>query len=546
MPQSPAFNSRQNSSVIILGPDGNPAHTSGRFPKKGDDRTYQDFHNLNVYEQVLYTYESSNGYRDNRYLIFFPREDWYQERQKYSIRSAPAFRQVVDAMVAPVFEKPVVRTSNNKLFDMFIENADNTGTPLSDIIETCQTHARMFGITFLVMDNLTDADQVPTLAGAMEKRICPYIYEKMPHQVYCWKTNNWGKLEWISFFDKTEDIVDRDGVKKVRQYYRRWDNQFSTLYWEKVDEDGKKIEIIQVEKTPHGLNYLPVYPIMDYTKTNNLTHFPMPIMSDLANLSFIMYNVESWLMLLAVYCFPMLILPDMDTSLLAVSSANAIKVPNDAKFPPQFINGSVECLQTLIQLSDRLEDKIYRCAGQMGVSGSKVQQQVSGISKEWDFRGSNTLLCRTAAVSRKTEEKWIAKTFGDYIHTDITYTADYPTEFVQAYSQARMDAALSILNGKTPPPENLAKELWVETAKVFFDDDPARQKQITDQINSGYAQELKDKADSQEAQAQMTLTPISSKPEENDLKNLMDKMLGTKKTTNKFGGTNNKSLKADA
>jgi hypothetical protein len=185
-------------------------------------------------------------------------------------------------------------------------------------------------------------------------------------------------------------------------------------------------------------------------------------------------------------------------------------------------------------------------ANQLGVTGSKVKQAVSGISKEWDFRASNSLLVKTATAAKKTEI-WCAKTWGDYFHTEIKYTLDYPKEFCEAYSQARMEAALSILNGKTPPPPNLAKELWIETTKVFFDDDPARAKTIADQINTSYAQDLQDKETEKQAQLDQINNP---QPEEGELKDTVNKLITNnqqkKPPVNKSAQPNAKSLKVQA
>jgi len=494
MPASAPYGSRQGVTSLIYQADGAPYRTSGRFSIKGDDRTYVDIHNLNPYAQVLYTYEGSHGYRDNSYLIYFPREEWYQERQKYSLRSVVAFRSVVDAMVQPVFEKEILRQSNNDLFNIFIENADNTGTCLQDVNETAQTHARMLGLTFIIMDNFSDAEKVGTVKDAVDGRKFPYVYEKMPHEVFKWKCNNWGKLEWITFYDKQEMVEDSStrGKVSLRQYYRRWENYNSILYYEEIDKSdrNKTIEVI-VSKARHGLNYLPVYPILDYAKCNNLSKFPSPLLADIANMAFILYNIESWIMLLDVYCFPILTIPTMDGSQLALSVTNAIEVPNEAKHTPQFISPPTDCLDVLLRGADRLEEKIYKAANQLGVSGSarKGVATISGISKEWDFRASNSLLTKTAFSSKKLEE-WCAKTFGDYIYTGVTYSVDFPSEFVEAYSMQRIQRGMDLL--KELPPENLAKEIWKEIAKIYFDDDPDKAQTICDGIDNGYAQKMQD------------------------------------------------------
>ena len=509
MAQSPPYGSRQNSSTVIWQADGAPYRSSGRFPQKGDDRTYVDIHNLNPYAQVLYTYEASHGYRDNSFLIFFPREEWYQERQKYSLRSVTVFRSVVDAMVDPVFEKEVARECQDLMFNKFIENSDNTGTKMQDILQTVLAHARMLGVTFLVMDNYADADKVTTVQQAVDERKFPYVYEKMPHEVYKWKCNKWGKLEWITFIDKLEKIPDPEHENQFifRQYYRRWDDTQWTLYYEVRDKEKyNEFKEIKVESQLHGLTYMPILPVIDFAKSSNLTNFPTPIMADLANMAFVMYNMESWIMLLNVYCFPILTLPPMEGSQLALSAANAIEVPNDAQHAPSFISPPTQCLEVLLKGADRLEDKVYRAANQMGVSGTKAHAMISGVSKEWDFRGSNSLLQKTATVAKRVEE-WCVKTFQDYTHTTFDFNVDYPAEFVEAYSNQRLTQAQDLL--KEMPPEPLANALWQEIARVFFDDDPDKALKLVDDLEKAHAQSIKDKTAMQESlgRSETTLGP---------------------------------------
>jgi hypothetical protein len=401
-------------------------------------------------------------------------------------------------MVQPVFEKEILRETDSEMFQGFLDNADNTGTTLQDINETAQTHARMLGLTFIIMDNFPDAGSVRTMRDAIDQRKFPYVYEKMPHEVYRWKCDNWGKLEWITFFERQETLPDPDHQGKfiIRQYYRRWNKEKWQIYYEKHNP-AKFEEVIEIveEEAVHGLNYIPIYPVLDYTKNNNLTNFPTPKFADLANMAFILYNMESWIELLCVYCFPTLTLPgEMDTSQISMSANNAIAVPSDAKFPPGFIAPPTACLEVLLKAADRLEDKIYKAANQLGVYGTKAQsskQMVSGVSKEWDFQASNSLLTKTSFAAKKLEE-WCSKTFTDYTHTVFSFTVDFGTEFIQAYSNQRLDQIMNLI--KDIPPKPLEKELWKEAAKVFFEDDADKSKEITDAIDRQYAQEIKDKA----------------------------------------------------
>jgi hypothetical protein len=490
MNQSPPYGIRQQQSGLVFQADGTPFRSSGRNAMKGDDRTYIDFHNLNPYEKVLHTYQSSNGYADNSYLIFFQREEWYQERQKYSIRAAPAFKSIVDAMVSPVFDKTIGYTSTDPWMQEYIKNADATGTCMQDINETAVTHALMMNLTFGVMDNFDDAAGVATIADGLQQRKFPYVYEKMPHQVYKWKTNNWGKLEWISFWEKQEKIPDP--VKKdaytIRTYYRRWDNEMWTMYYEEPVK-GKFGEFTEkvVQTAKHGLNHMPIYPMLDFAKNNNLTNFPAPGLLDLANMSFILYNIESWILLLDVYNFPTLTLPPQEGAQIAMSVANAIEVPMGGH-APGYISPPSNCLESLIKSADRIEEKMLRRSSQLGVSATKPSQQ-SGVSKQWDFRAGKSRLMKSAHASQAFDE-WQAKTFEEYVHRPVNFFVNYPLEFAESDEQERVTQSLLILNGKTAPPEALASELWQEVARVIFNDDPDRAQKIVAGIKTEQTQKV--------------------------------------------------------
>ena len=103
------------------------------------------------------------------------------------------------------------------------------------------------------------------------------------------------------------------------------------------------------------------------------------------------------------------------------------------------------------------------------MSGSRAGggvQAISGISKEWDFRASNSILKKTGSSSKKLEE-WCAKTFSDLIRQKIKFVVNYPSEYVEAYSQQRITRAIALL--QEMPPETFKKELWKEIVKILFD-----------------------------------------------------------------------------
>jgi hypothetical protein len=490
MPQSPS--PLQHTTTFprhIYSPTGEILRTTGRFSLKHDDRDYKDFYALNLYDQALFTYESSNGYADGTYLVFVQREEYYTERRKISQRSAPAFKSIVDAMVSPVFEKPLGTKTNNQMFELFIENADNTGTTLQDVVETAQTHARVCGVTFIVMDNLANTDGA-TLESVLTSRTLPYIYEKLPQQIHKWHTTNWGKLDSITFIDKVENVSLSGGKMELRQYYRYWDDQTWKLYYETRNTRTNEVEEIVDSDGVHGLGFLPVYPILDYVKSNNLTNFPVPPLRQLINMAFILFNSQSLVKNLELYNFPILSLSNFDTSQLALGVTNALNSTGDSKFPPNFIVPPSSSIEVLTKNCDNMEEKMFQYAEQHGYIAAKTPtgRAQSGIKAEWDFRGTNSTLTKTVFASKKLYE-WCAMCFGAYVKKPIELEVEFPTEFSTVYTQNRLDAVLNAI--KEMPPEPLSRELWKEYTTVFFEDDTDRADKINKELDADAAEKKK-------------------------------------------------------
>lgn len=448
-----------------------------QFARRGDNTTFVDFRGLSAYDRIKHTYENSNGYLDNSYLIFFQREEYYQERQRYSENTAPAFQQVVDAMVRPVFEKQINRKTNNPMFELFIKNCDGTGTTIQNFVKSVITHARMYNLTFVLMENKHE-EEATTLLDVLSNRKIPYVCEKEPSEVFTWKTNKHGKLVEIVFNDV---VIEKEVNKKLEkiQTYKRVDNILVQNFYIEKNKDIEK-EII-IKEYEHNFGELPVYPVLDFSDSKNLSKFPNTKLLNLAMTSWQCYNVNSWIMMQGVYQFPILTIPNLGVNQIALSQNNAIQIPDDATFAPAFIAPPSTSIEVLMKLAEKLEEKIYKQAEQLGVTGTKTSAMASGVSKEWDFRGSNSLLKETASAA-KNLEIWLSEIFAkQYINQTINYEVVYPTAFVEAYTNQRLEQITNLL--KTPGISLvIVKELNKQLATILFSENQTLVEEIIQKI----------------------------------------------------------------
>ena len=427
-----------------------------------DTTAFRDAHALNVYDFVTHTYNGTDGYRDGSYLIPHPREAFYNTRRRSSYY-VNAFRPVVDAMVNPVFKGEIARTSNSDAMDGFIANADNAGTPLQQYSRSAMLHARLHGICFVVMDNVTTEELkgAPTEAQAIAYRAYPYIYLKTAQCMKCIDVDKYGRMMSVTLYDG----VRKDGARDVPQY-RYWDSQKWQLIEYKMG-DGKEIPIVVSEGT-HGLGVVPVIPVNPFLASQSLAVMPQPPLFDLAFLSFALYNKESLVVTMEQnQSFSILYVSGMNAANLTVGPTNALFLGDGAKFAPGFVSPDAQHINNLVKNCDRIEERIHSLAQQNGVIG--VVSQTSGVSKEWDFRAEEGVLQETALAASNLEYA-IADLFDLYRESVSGYEVTYPKQFTPSYSKDRVDQALRILD--SIPPDAIKSAAWDEVASEFWKGEP--------------------------------------------------------------------------
>jgi hypothetical protein len=453
-----------------------------------DKTAFRDIMSLNKYDFIDHTYDGSNGYYDKSYLIPHPRETAYDTRRRVSIY-INIFKPVVNCMIDPVFSSVIKREFNNDKFQGFVDNADNCGTPMENIVRELIADARRKDVSFCVMDNFSENElaEYQTGGDALKNRKYPYICMKKTQEVYSWEVNKFGGLESIDFFDEKIKIIGKSGKEEEVQTYKQWTKTGWMIYSTKKDKNGKE-NLIKISEGFHTLGIIPVYPVLDFCKTKSLKELPVPNLTDMAMLCFALFNKESLGSELEMYqCFSLLYLSGADTKTIqTIGAANFISVSNDSKFVPGYASPDPSHLVNIIKNCDRLEEKIYKYAQQKGVIA--VEKANSGVSKEWDFRAEETVL-KLTDKARINLENWLASTFGLYIKSQFDYNTSPINNFQPNFKQDQVKSSLAIIDMSPPAP--LASRIWKRIAINEFGLDSESKDTLIEELDADMEEKRK-------------------------------------------------------
>jgi hypothetical protein len=376
---------------------------------------FLDIRTVNPYVFLSHAYNGSGGFLDGSYLMAYPRESFYTDRQKYSFYRN-FIKAIINSMVEPVFSKPIVRTTTNDMFDSFLQNVDNKKTNMNKFTENVMIYSRLHGVIFVVMDNFSnELNTVSSRQDAINGRYFPYIYLQPAYYVNNYKVDYFNNLIEITF--KTIDMIDG---KKV-DLYTTWDSLNTVREWKEGDK------LIKTEANYHGLGVLPVIPVYS---TNNDEILPLPPFYDIAKLNLAIYNKDSEIRdqerSQAFSIFYMQ--TDSNNNSITLGASNALIIPasSEITMPPNYVSPDTNILKTLMDNNKELINSIYEIASSQGVVG--VQEAKSGIAASYKFISTKDQLERTCTIAKEYEMK-VAEMFGKYTGELIDYVVTYPRKF---------------------------------------------------------------------------------------------------------------------
>ena len=348
----------------------------------------------------------------------------------------PPLREYLNSHVDPVFRKSITReTSNNILFEKFLQNVDGNGTSIQDFSRKAALYSKLYGVTFVVMDNV--AQQPANLQGAIETRSYPYVYIVNPATVEDIQTDKYGRLTAFSF---REDLPDDGNKTKLIKEKHTYNIRTLTAYgWTLTDGDGKIIE-----QGKYNLGRVPVT-IWRSRQTDKIMQASEFL--SIAKTNLYIYQLCSWLSeILQNQAFSILTYPrdiSSENQNLIIGTDNALAYPMDSSNAPSFISPPADPANMITNQIDRLIQEIYRMANLSLVTG--VQKQSSGVSKQWDFERTNQTLADFAQQCESAELD-IADDFSKWTNTAVNYNVSYADDFSILDVADELDNAQKIID----------------------------------------------------------------------------------------------------
>ncbi len=148
---------------------------------------------------LLDAFESDGGFLDGSYLWPYPREEEtaFRERQTMA-RYHNYLETLVDLYVRQEFTQGVKRTSNDPVYNKWIENVDGHGTPLNDVMKRLASMGLVGGHTAALVDKTGDLPTGPTRADERAK-VFVTIFPNV--SVSDWRFNK-GKLTGVKLLEQ--------------------------------------------------------------------------------------------------------------------------------------------------------------------------------------------------------------------------------------------------------------------------------------------------------------------------------------------------------
>lgn len=418
-----------------------------------------DVSTISPYKFVNDCYTGQGGFYDGRYILPFTRESGLDNRKKESVYHNH-IKGIVDSLVVPVFADLALRETDNAMFEAFLGDVTGDKATIQQFSKAVVTHARIDGVTFVVMDNFEE--QPSSKAEALDNRIYPYIYEKRAVDLVRWKMDKRKRLTTITFKNGNVEHKGTE-VDTVIEYTK----QSIIVY---VDNEEREV----VSRKVHDLGFVNVIPL----KLDKLSTLkPMPPIYDICKVNYQIYQQGSEQRNLERnQCFSMLVLPGTPSnSEISVGIDSVLWVDAMSTMQPSYISPEPAILNGIMDSKKENTDSLLAMADVLGATAVTKNSAESGISKAYTFLGQQFALSETAQLAESFEID-VAKMFSLFVVEDVNYTVEYSDNFSPTMDEILMRVTvLEKLKAMTTNPILLAK-IDAELDRLFnavFEYEPA-------------------------------------------------------------------------
>lgn len=385
------------------------------------------------YNLLKAAYFGTGGFSTGEYLTRHKREtdaDYLQRQiNAYYLNY---FAPIINALVDPIFKRQPLRDYSgpaSALIKEFSEDVDCNGTDIDDFMKRAAVMAKIYGVSFIVIDNITNPNDVAgTRAAMLEKRAIPYAYCVEPGDVDDFGLDTTGQLSYIKFHDVAS-------VSEGKQAYRY--TEFSKTGWRIYGEGSAE------SSGTYNLGCVPVVPLFSRLLEQK-TILPAPELLPIAKTAKALYNHCSWLgEILRGQTFPILTIPSTSATDIVIGNNNALGYESDSSHAPDFIappSDPAKVLQDQIKL---LIQEMYRMASLSFMT--TTADTTSGVARQWEFERTNQQLANFAGQCRSSEIR-LMDIFSKWVNEKIDYNVTYPLDFGVVDTAAEIQEAQAVLD----------------------------------------------------------------------------------------------------
>lgn len=376
-------------------------------------------------------YSGTGGFADGTYLVPHPRES----AEKYAGRCFMSYycnyvKPCIDAHVNPIFkEYPVREYQANRLADAFLLNIDGKGTKIDRFMKRAAIRAKLFGGILGVVENF--AQHEGNMDEAIKNRKFPYVYLVRPNQIRDWVIDQFGNLAMIKYELNYAEYVNDQKINKTVIW--TWTKE----KFIKEDESGRQ----EGKNTIETLPVVVLYGALSDEGVDSL--IPQSEFYAIARANLALFNACSELrernrnQAFSLLTYPIAEEDSYETgSEVIVGTSDVLLYKGNAGGKPEYITPDSTPSQVLLDEIKNIVQEIYRMADRANVTG--VQEQTSGVAKEWDNQSINQTIADFAKNIEEFEEG-IMTLFGLYIKKELEYNSTYNDDYGVVDISAELD-----------------------------------------------------------------------------------------------------------
>lgn len=382
--------------------------------------------NKRLYQLLTDAYYGDGLFYGGRGLRRHPRE----EESNYRDRQALAYYlnytgPIVNACANPVYRNEIRREYHDTaLFSAFLDDVDRLGTDLQDFLRRAAKYAKLYGVVYVLVNNTESRGE--NIAASVANRQYPFLTLILPEQVEEWAHDDKGALSSITWVER---VTGHDG--QISETRHTWTDHEWYASGDNTNLQGT-----------HGLGRVPIVRWCGRS-TEPTDVLPTSEFISVAQTNYFLYQVCSWhTQILRDQAFSILTLPDVGEEDITVGTNNVLAYDPTSTHAPAFIAPSAAPCQMLTEHMDRLVREMYRMCDLESVVG--VQENKSGVAKQWEFEKTNRRLADFAIQCEQAEYD-IMTLYELWTGENLDYFCEYPRDFkINDVADSLADAKMAL------------------------------------------------------------------------------------------------------